>query len=353
RNLIRIFEFYKWPQVEENEVTPIKRPGYQTLVRLNFRQLSLLGATENHVRSGLIAFALIWGYGSQISEYFTDYAESVSNNLESNLVQAGWIGLLIFIGFFILFSVITSFGRVILKFFNLHAQLNRENLQVKAGLLKRNEHTIPLNKIQIIQWEDNFVRRYFKFKSLRVFQGRSEEAVNSKKIIEVPACFEEQEERVMNALFPNYKQQETSETFKPHIHQARILGAVFSLLGILAVSAMFILYPWGLTVAIPLTIAVIGFLCFKYVKSIKFEVGNKNLYITKGWLFNKEIYFKTYRCQGVEYSQSIFLKRRKLAHLTIYTAAGSRVIRYLHEEDCLKIYNYLLSEIEKHKGSWM
>jgi len=327
--------------------------NYQTLVKLNLKQLLLLGATENHLRSGFIAFALIWGYGSQLAEYFSDYSEAVTEDIEANLIQAGWIGLLIFITLFILFSVVTSFGRVILKFFNLHAQLNNENLQVKAGLLKRNEHTIPLNKIQIIQWEDNFIRRYFKFKSLKLFQGRSEETVNSKKTIEVPACFHEQEEKVMEVLFPDSHQQLVSETFSPHIHQARILAIVFSILSLLAASALLIISSGALLAVAPVLMSGIIFLSWKYVKTISFTVGNKQLCISKGWLFKKEIFFKTYRCQGVEYKQSIFLKRRKLAHLTIHTAAGSRIIRYLKEEDCLKAYNYLLSEIEKHKGSWM
>lgn len=337
----------------EQEQQAAPRQNYLTLVKLSIKQLALLGATENHVRSGLVAFALIWGYGSQLAQYFSEYADSVTDDLEANLIQAGGIGLLIFITFFIIFSVITSFVRVVFKFFNLHALLNNDSLQVKAGLVKRNEYTVPLSKIQIIQWEDNFVRRYFKFKSLRVFQGRSEEAASSKKIIEVPACFGEQQDRVMDSLFPEFKEQSVQEKFAPHKHQFIILGLILSALTLLAAGLMFFSLPWGLTVAIPLMLSAALYLCWKYVKSILLLVGNKTIYLTKGWLFKKEIYFNTYRCQGAEYRQSIFLKRRKLAHLTIHTAAGSRTVRYLKEEDCLKIYNFLLAEIEQHKGSWM
>ena len=324
----------------------------KVLVELNFTKLLIVGATENHLKSGLIAFAIIWGYATQFSDVIgSEYLNSLESEVESNLVRAGWLALVLLVLAFAVASVLTSFGRVILRHFQLKAILSDEAFQVKAGLLKRNEHTIPLNKIQILQWEDNFLRRKVGFESLRIFQGRSEENPNSKRTIEVPACFKGQYERVMSTLYPALDENQL-EIFKPDVHHRRILTILFGFIFALLAGLLSATNPF-LAIA-PFVAFVISFFWIKkYVKYLSIGKSDDFVVIEKGVLSRKKIIVENHRIQGVEFEQSIFMKRRGLAHIKIYTAAGTRIVRYLPMENIFQLYNELLFRIENSTKPWM
>lgn len=324
----------------------------KVLVDLNFSKLLVVGATENHLKSGLIAFALIWGYATQFSDVIgSEYLDSLESEVESNLVRAGWLAVIFLVVAFAIASVLTSFGRVILRHFQLKAILSNEALQVKAGLLKRNEHTIPLNKIQILQWEDNFLRRKIGFESLKIFQGRSEDNPNSKRTIEVPACFEGQYERVMSTLYPSLDEGQM-EQFSPDAHHRRILTILFG--GIFALFAGLLSTTNVYLALVPMVAFVVAFFWIKkYVESVKISKSEDHVVIEKGLLFRKKIIIENHRIQGVEFEQSIFLKRRGLAHIKIHTAAGTRIVRYLPMQNIFELYDDLLFRIETSTKAWM
>ena len=324
----------------------------KVLVDLNFSKLLIVGATENHLKSGLIAFAIIWGYATQFSDVIgSEYIDSLESEVESNLVRAGWLAVVFLILAFAIASILTSLGRVILRHFQLKAILSNESLQVMAGLFKRNQHIIPLNKIQILQWEDNFLRRMVGFESLKIFQGRSEANPNSKRTIEVPACFQGQYERVMSTLYPSLDEDQM-EKFVPDVHHRRVLtllfGGVFALMaGLLSKTSIFLAIS-------PIVAFVIAVLWIKkYVERVKIGKSEDHVVIEKGFLFRKKIIIENHRIQGVEFEQSIFLKRRGLAHIKIHTAAGTRIVRYLPMDSIFELYDDLLFRIETSTKAWM
>jgi len=323
----------------------------KVLVTLSFKQLLIVGMTENHIRSGLLSFALLWGYGSQYAELIGEEIESRSVEIGKEVIQAGWQALMFFIITFLVVSVLTSLARVLLQFFNLEAVLEGKNLWVKSGLLKRVENTIPLTKIQFIEWHDNVLRRMLGFQSLKVFQSKSED--RAKKSVEVPACFPEQEEMVMHSLYPEMGDDSIVLKTSSNIHFARVLIMAYSipvlvLSGIFASASIYL----GLASFLILTLLNV-YLSSSFVKAISLHLGKQFLVYKRGFLFRKKTVLPLFKGQTVSIRQTPFTKRRKLAHLTFSTASGNRSVRYLPIEDAQKVYNYLLVQIERAEKSWM
>jgi putative membrane protein len=102
-----------------------------------------------------------------------------------------------------------------------------------------------------------------------------------------------------------------------------------------------------------LLIPVIGFFTYKYAQSVGIELQEDLLIITRGWVFPKRILFPYHKAQSMKMSQSIFIRRRDLIHLTIYTAAGSIRIRFLPQQSVEQLYDFCLYRTETHRGKWM
>jgi putative membrane protein len=60
-----------------------------------------------------------------------------------------------------------------------------------------------------------------------------------------------------------------------------------------------------------------------------------------------------YKIQAVEFRQTIFQKRRKLASLHLMNAAGTMTIPFIDETLAKQIYDYLLYHTEVSKRKWM
>lgn len=76
--------------------------------------------------------------------------------------------------------------------------------------------------------------------------------------------------------------------------------------------------------------------------------------IIRGGLFgDKAETLPIIKLQNVEISQSPYQRRRELANVTIYTAAGSVTIPYIDYDKAIRLSDYLLFKTESSKKRWM
>ena len=75
--------------------------------------------------------------------------------------------------------------------------------------------------------------------------------------------------------------------------------------------------------------------------------------ISKGAISQKWKQMELFKIQSVQFRQTIFQKRRKLASLHLMNASGSMTIPYIDEKLAMQIYNYLLYHTEVSKKKWM
>jgi putative membrane protein len=223
---------------------------------------------------------------------------------------------------------------------------------VNSGLLKRNEFTVPINKIQFVEWYSNFLRKIPGFESVKIFQGQSGDT--KKQSVEVPACFDEQTAKLMSTLFPESQEGREFDTYHVDSFYERFLLVVWGFIGTAGavVLALTVNMTSGL-IALAVFLVVLFIWTKKYVNSISLQSNGRMLIYQHGWLFRRRMALKNYKIQSVSWTQSFFQKRRNTAHLTLYTAAGSRTIRFINADLAKAMHNYLLYTVETSKKGWM
>jgi len=116
------------------------------LVDLNFKALLLLAITENHIRNGLLAIGVVFGYLGQYIDYSEEYLIELFDDYAPEFIESTIVQFTAFVVSFLVLSVLLSFIQVLLRFWDFKASVSEESFQIESGLLKRNEFTIPLNK---------------------------------------------------------------------------------------------------------------------------------------------------------------------------------------------------------------
>lgn len=338
------------PRVSTSANSETEEP--ETLVKLTIYQLLQVGLTQNHIRNGFLAigffFGLYWQFDELLGDFIGNSARVYADEILSTWMTMAIAGIILFL----VGSVLLSIGRTFLRYFDLHAFLTSKALHVNAGLLKRNEFTVPINKIQFVEWYSNFLRKIPGFESVKIFQGQSGDT--KKQSVEVPACFDEQTAKLMTTLFPEYTEDLEFDTFHVDSFYERFLLVIWGFIGTAGAVAL------ALTVSMSsglIALAVFLVLLFiwtkKYVNSITLQSNGKMLIYQHGWLFRRRMALKNYKIQSVSWTQSFFQKRRNTAHLTLYTAAGSRTIRFINADLAKAMHNYLLYTVEVSRKGWM
>ncbi len=334
-------------------IVPHAKEKKEMLVTLSKWQLFQVGLTQNHLRNGFIALGVLWGWAAQFNFFSDDEMEAELGRYATEGIQWGMYMITAGIVIFVIGSMIISMVQSVLKYFNLKAYLSAKAVHVNSGLLKRNEYTIPIQKIQFIDWYDNFLRRIPGFEMVRIYQGQSENS-EAKQGVEIPACYEHQTGQIMNSLFPEHQEVEHEFELGVHWTQFMVLSLVFTIpaligFGIVAYFSGELKYLLILLAYIPLVILF----AWKYYKSVRLYTNGEILIYTRGWLFTQRTVLKLVKVQNVEFSQTIFQRRRGTAHLFLHTAAGSRSVRFLPVDVVKQFHQYLLYRVETFHGSWM
>lgn len=324
-----------------------KRP----LVTLPIKDLLLVGLTENHLRTGLLVFAVINGYVWQFEEYLLKPFEPFLEE-QANTFMASWLILLpIAVIVFLIISVLISMIQSALKYFNLEFFVDAKGVQLVSGLLKRAEYQIPNNKIQYLKWKSNPLRKLIGLRTLAVKQASPEDAGGTKGVVRVPGCRDEQLEVVLDTFYPQALEG-TYTHYLPNqllrLQHTIYFGIIPSIL-ITGLGWFGWIFSLGALLYLPLAL----FFIKKYFYSVSMMVSSEMLILKKGWVFPTRVAMPLYKLQNVKLTQSIFQKQRNLASLTFYTAAGVEGFKHLPFEEAVELYDFLLYKIEVEDRGWM
>ncbi len=325
----------------------------RVLVRLGIGDLLLVGITENHLKTGFIALAFVFGYLSQYREIIEQYLAGYFDSYASQVANAGIAMLLAGLVLFAILSVILSLGRTILRFFNLKAVLRTDAVEVSTGLLRRDENRVPIKKIQYIEWHTNPLRRLVGFESAKIKPSGAVAQNSKSQNIEIPALRRRQSTALAEGAFPGYRLPKTRVDADAwgYTRLYTILSGAFSLPVILV---LYFAFGFGSYSLYPLlAVALVGALGYRYGRSVHMRINGHFISVARGWIFPVRTIVPTYKIQAVSIEQSIFLDRRGLCHLRLHTAAGDKFIRYLDRRDALEINDFILYTTESHRGSWM
>jgi len=322
----------------------------RVLVKLNIFDLVLVGLTENHLKTGLVALAVVFGYFSQLMEYFQNYLEAYVDEYANAVANASITFALTGLALYAVISVVISMVRTFLRFYGLTAQLEPEAIEIETGLLKRSYDRVPVRKVQFVEWETNPLRKLAGFESARIHPTNPIGAANKQKV-EIPALRPVQSAQLADGIYPGYDA--PTEGFKANAAAYARISAIVLSFGLLPLTAV-AFYEFGYFALGLLSIYLpIVFFSWQYGLRVRIYFDRRFLLVQKGWIFPSRTVLPLHKLQSVAVSSNVFLKRRGLCHLNLYTAAGSRTVRYLSINEAVEISDYLLWCVERSEEDWM
>lgn len=327
------------------------RPPKKVLVQLGIKDLIVVGLTENHLRTGILALAFVFGTISQYQQMLESYIQESVDVYAQQALRAGIKVILIGIVLFTIISICLSIFRAVLRFYDLKAVLHSDAVEISTGLVKRNSYRLPIRKIQYVKWVSNPLRRWAGFESAVLKPSSSVGETNKTQRIEIPALHIHQSEALANGIFPDYQIPAHTLTTNADAY-ARFAGIVAGILLFPIISVLVYLYGYWPLLTL-LAIPLIAFLGYRYGRSVKLDFDSEYLCVRKGEVFTHRDVMATYKIQALSIHQNIGLAHRKLCHLRIFTAAGELSVRYLTLEDSQKLYDFLLLRVEKGNEPWM
>lgn len=336
---------------EDPQTVPEAQAGpSETLVKLSLGRLLLVGLTQNHIRNGLVAVGFMVGTYSQFDNWVEQAIDQIDEDTlalaRAFVLASVAVGVLVFLAASVLFSIV----QVVLRYYGLKASLSSQSFTVVAGLLKRNEHTIPLRKVQFLEWRGNFLRRIPGFETVRIVQGRSQENVPGAMNVSIPAVFPEQTAQIVQQVFEG-QDEGPAEVLLPQGY-ARYLRFGFVLLPLVFPLLMVEFNPWLIGCMVAYT-ALAWMWTGKYHRSVSLESNGHVLVYQRGWAFTVRTVMHLHKLQRIQIHQNFLHRRRGVAHVTLFTAGGSRTVRYLSIDQARELYDYALYRVESFEGSWM
>lgn len=324
----------------------------RTLIHLNIPSLLKVGITDNHLKNGFVALAIVFGYVMQLEEYFQGYVTGLIEENFDEIRRMAYGMLVISIVVFLIVSILISLVKAVVKHYDFTARLASDQFYIRTGLFKRDEYRIPMNKIQFMEWRTNPLRKLAKMETAHIYQSQTQEA-KQKQAIEIPGCYQQQTDAIMQEVFELEAGRNQTE-LRPHRRVYSTVISAFILIPFVA-GTLITYFTAGLPLFVELAalIALVVFFVWKYVNSVKLIVDGELIVIKKGWVFPRRIVIPAYKVQSVSVSQNIFQKQRNLSHFVIYTAAGDRKFPFVSFDKSLQMHNWLLYKAESSKRSWM
>lgn len=336
--------------IPKNETDNNVELSDKPILRLGILDLLKVGITENHLRTGLIAFGVMVGYFNQLEEFLADDVAEATKQVEAYINSLAFIIPLAVLTFVVL-SVLLSLIRTVLRFFNLTVYLDNRGLTMQAGLLKRQENLIPKNKIQYINWQSNPLRKLIGYASLTIYQASSGAAAR-KHAVSVPGCQSAQIEEVNHSFFPELALNNVAALKPDRFWQWR-LTVLLALPPVALLVLLAIFENVWIAAGIPVVAAVVWYFVMRYVQNFSATLNSEMLQLNRGWVFPQTILLKLYKVQTVTVAQSIFQKRRGLVSLHLSTAGGNITIPYVPQDAGTALADYLLYKIETSRVEWM
>lgn len=324
----------------------------EELLHLSPMDLLKIGVSQNHLRTAAIVFAFL----------FTsmDYIESITgwkleNGIDNLLGSSSYtllIGLITIIPTFIIIAFLISLVRTVFRYYELRFVKTPIGFKVVAGLFTRNEQSASMQKIQLIRWTTNPIKKVFSLFDISLRQAAST-TIAQKQSIYIPGCFEEQLSAVRSAYFP----EESQLSFEEHVIHPLIIYRRVLYFGLLPAGIFLFNSYWGGDMSnyywAILWVVTVLLVNWVYQRNFKYFVSDEGIRVSTAIIGKTDTLLKWFKIQGVEIQQGIYQRRKNLCNLVFHTAAGTVKIPYIEIEKAKKMEDFVLYKIENSGEAWM
>jgi len=332
---------------EKQEITEIPE---KLILQLTPVDLLKIGISQNHLRTALIIIAFGFQIFQQIQDLFKDKAEEYSNEFFNFMSNSNWALITFLVIFFLAVSIAYSLFSTVLKYFDFKLFKKEEAYRIESGLLNKRNVVIPLNKVQELNWETGPIKKLFSIYNL-VFKQAVSGQNRRQQVVDAPGCLTKHLELLKTDLFGEDQLSENEKFYSNSYYFRRLW--IFSGWVPVILATPFLFAEWRFWGGAILWLLLTAGYCWLVLKKRYFRINNEQIRISSGAISHQWKQMELYKIQAVEFRQTIFQKRRKLASLHLMNAAGSITIPFIDETMAKQIYDYLLYHTEVSEKKWM
>ena len=342
-------------EINSDNIKNTQQAVNKPIITLSVEDLLKVGISQNHLRNLMVVVAFVYSFYYQLGNRFQSQIEEYAEKGIENVAQLGTSILITFVVMLFIFALVASIIKMIIKYYNFRMLHDDSNYIISYGLLNIKKINIPLRKIQLIIYEDNPIKKFLGFKSLTLYQASAANNVKKDQKINIPACSSEQQKIIEEDLYNN--NEEFSKAVKTHgwffIKNFILFTLILSPIVLLLLLGDKLLDIRFFIPLVSIELILAGLLFLDYRKR-NFRLNEDIIEINKGQIGNTYKRMYMYKIQSVSIKQSIFMKRRNLATIVLYTAAGTQIIiPYIESKTAYNTANYILFKIESSKDAWM
>ncbi len=321
---------------------------------LHLRPIDLLkiGVSQNHLRTAGIIFAFFFAIAEDVNEALKDIDifGRIGDEVET-LVRGSLMLVLIAIPVFLLISFFVSLVRTVFVYYNMQFWKTANGFKLESGLLTRREKSAQKDKIQLIAWSTNPLRKLFGIFKLSLYQASSVEVLGDKSIA-VPGCYQTHIDRTIASVIPDAP----GAVYEEHrIHpSARFRFILFAgLLPCVIISIAGLIAERQIALAVWLYLPIAIWMGHLYYRKKRLML-HPDLALMKGGIIGDEYkLLQLYKIQAVSIDQSFYQWRKDLATVSMYTSSGEVSIPFIPMRKAEQIRDYVLYRIERDSRAWM
>lgn len=330
---------------------PVEEEHEKIILHLHIGDLFKVGVSQNHLKSMGILFAFVFSTLNEITEDIPELVSDQLSGYEDVIVSTGWVLFFASVIIVLLISFIYSLISTVLNNYDLRLFIGKSGLKLVKGLLNREEISVNKKKVQVIAWSDNPIRKLFNMFTLQIEQASSADASQLKSKIKVPGSYQSQVDSVIKTVFPSeyYRAEVKHPVSKLLKYRLFVfLGLIPTIIGLASYyyiqwQALFFII-WGVFIWVSVD---------AYYRKRSFEVNDELLKNNRGTYGHIHELIQLYKVQSVQIKQSWYQRRKEIATVNLFTAAGSVRIPFIPLQQAHDLENFILYRVESDKREWM
>lgn len=333
-------------------VNRVSQNNYKLISRLGIGKLMKLSLSANHLETMALLFLFAIGKYEDIKPLINKIPLLKQLQTYSDTVQFTWTVVASLVILTLLLTMLFSIIRTFIRFYDYTVRMDGKGFHIRWGLIQIRQKMVPFNKIQIISWKSNLIRRLIGLSLLNLkVTGQLDN--KTKLRLEIPATSEEQVNSIVHAYQPLLPS--AGQITGNKIHAAYIIHRVFFIvLPFLLLVSVLLLLQWGsngLWVLLwwPFSIGKNWWYCYNF----RYWVSETGLQKYTGTFGKNEMLLNWKHVQYVQLRQTLYQKRKGLATLILHTAGGRFDLPFISYADGLYLSNYALYKTESSQQNWM
>ncbi len=331
------------------EVGDVKQEDTRPTYSLTFSDLMKLSLTANHLEAFFILLALLLNVMDELRQIFggdDDYLNAYGKELFG---QTATFFSMVMIAVIVL-SMLFSIARTMVKYYGFRLKDADRRWMMSYGLFEKTKKIVPINKIQVLSWKANWLRRKIDYWTVHVQSVGHKE--NRKTNIHIPVVSFERVIQLVSS-YQSFVGIHVEGSFK--LEPAYWKRSASRTAVLITLIPLFGFYFWIGAQAF-WVLLIYPFLVwyeYRWYQNFRWQTNETGLQTVSGVFGRKFTLLNWGKIQQVHLHQNIYQRRRRLATVIFVTAGGRVHLPYIRITTATTLVNQVLYEVESNEGGWM